>query len=202
LSGITLLCLVILGNTFLVGAFGPVLPDIARTGGLADWQLGVVAGAFGFARMAGAMPAGFIAARHVALSLVLSPVFLSIGLACVTVGGSFGWLVFGRALMGVGHTLLMVGGLTAILLDDKGAGASLRLNTFVIAARRERARGTGDPAPLSADATARAGGRERLRRRRKAARRPRLLAHARGGYHHGLRLVVGQPVPRPAPGHA
>jgi hypothetical protein len=70
---------VILGNTFLVGAFGPVLPDIARTRGLADWQLGVVADAFGFARMAGAMPAGLIAARHVALSLVLSPVFLSIG---------------------------------------------------------------------------------------------------------------------------
>ena len=35
-----------LGNTFLVGAFGPVLPEIARTRGLADWQLGVVAGAF------------------------------------------------------------------------------------------------------------------------------------------------------------
>jgi MFS family permease len=121
---------VILGNTFLVGAFGPVLPDIARTRGLADWQLGVVADAFGFARMAGAMPAGLIAARHVALSLVLSPVFLSIGLACVTVGGNFTWLVLGRALMGVGHTLLMVGGLTAILLDDRGADASLRLNTF------------------------------------------------------------------------
>ena len=120
----------ILGNTFLVGAFGPVLPDIARTRELADWQLGVVAGAFGFARMAGAMPAGLIAARHVALSLVLSPVFLSIGLAFVTVGGGFAWLVLGRALMGVGHTLLMVGGLTAILLDDKGKDASFRLNTF------------------------------------------------------------------------
>jgi MFS family permease len=121
---------VILGNTFLVGAFGPVLPDIARTRGLADWQLGVVAGAFGFARMAGAMPAGLIAGRHVALSLVLSPVFLSIGLASVTVGGTFALLVLGRALMGVGHTLLMVGGLTAILQDDRGADASFRLNTF------------------------------------------------------------------------
>ena len=37
-----------LGNTFLVGAFGPVLPEIARTRGLADWQLGVVAGEFSF----------------------------------------------------------------------------------------------------------------------------------------------------------
>ena len=120
----------ILGNTFLVGAFSPVLPEIARTRGLADWQLGVVAGAFGFARMAGAMPAGLLAGRHVALSLVLSPAFLAVGLVCLTVGGTFALLVLGRALMGIGHTLLMVGGLTAILQDDSGADASFRLNTF------------------------------------------------------------------------
>lgn len=120
----------ILGNTFLVGAFSPVLPEIARTRGLADWQLGVVAGAFGFARMAGAMPAGLLAGRHVALSLVLSPAFLAVGLVCLTVGGTFALLVVGRALMGIGHTLLMVGGLTAILQDDSGADASFRLNTF------------------------------------------------------------------------
>jgi MFS family permease len=118
------------GNTFLAGAFAPVLPEIARTHGLADWQLGVVAGAFGFARMAGAMPAGVLAGRHVALSLVLSPAFLAVGLVCLTLGGGFVFLVLGRALMGVGHTLLMVGGLTAILQDDTGANASLRLNTF------------------------------------------------------------------------
>ena len=120
----------IFGNTFLVGAFSPVLPEIARTRGLADWQLGVVAGAFGFARMAGAMPAGLLAGRHVALSLVLSPAFLAVGLVCLTAGGTFGLLVLGRALMGIGHTLLMVGGLTAILQDDTGADASFRLNTF------------------------------------------------------------------------
>jgi DHA1 family tetracycline resistance protein-like MFS transporter len=107
-----------------------VLPEIARTRGLADWQLGVVAGAFGFARMAGAMPAGLLADRHVAASLVLSPAFLAVGLVCVTTGTTFSLLVLGRALMGVGHTLLMVGGLTAILRDDKGADASFRLNTF------------------------------------------------------------------------
>ena len=118
------------GNTFLVGAFGPVLPEIARTRGLADWQLGVVAGAFGFARMAGAAPAGILAGRHVALSLVLSPLFLAAGLLCLVVAPSFALLVIGRALMGIGHTLLMVGGITAILQDDGGAGASFRLNVF------------------------------------------------------------------------
>jgi MFS family permease len=90
----------------------------------------VVAGAFGFARMAGAMPAGLLAGRHVALTLALSPAFLAVGLACLTAGGTFGLLILGCALMGVGHTLLMVGGLTAILQDDKGANASFRLNTF------------------------------------------------------------------------
>jgi MFS family permease len=118
------------GNTFLVGAFGPVLPEIARTRGLADWQLGVVAGAFGFARMAGAAPAGILAGRHVALSLVLSPLFLAAGLLCLVVAPSFSLLVVGRALMGIGHTLLMVGGITALLQDDGGAKASFRLNVF------------------------------------------------------------------------
>src|SRR4030095_6312412 len=95
LSGTLLLCLVILGNTFLVGAFGPVLPEIARTRGLADWQLGVVAGALGCARRAGAMPAGLLADRHVAASLVLSPAFLAVGLVCVTTGTTFSLLVLG-----------------------------------------------------------------------------------------------------------
>lgn len=118
------------GNTFLVGAFGPVLPEIGRTRGLADWQLGVVAGAFGFARMAGAAPAGILAGRHVALSLILSPLFLAAGLLCLVVAPSFALLVIGRALMGIGHTLLMVGGITAILQDDGGTGATFRLNVF------------------------------------------------------------------------
>ena len=118
------------GNTFLVGAFGPVLPEIAQTRGLADWQLGVVAGAFGFARMAGAAPAGLLAGRHVALTLVLSPFFLAAGLLCLVLAPSFALLVLGRALMGIGHTLLMVGGITALLQDDGGAGGSFRLNLF------------------------------------------------------------------------
>jgi len=40
-------------------------------------------------------------------------------------------LVLGRVLIGLGHTLGMVGGLTAILLDH--GGGSLRLNTFEFA---------------------------------------------------------------------
>ena len=47
-----------------MGAFSPLLPEIGRAGALADWQLGVVAGALGFARMAAAIPAGWLAGRY------------------------------------------------------------------------------------------------------------------------------------------
>ena len=48
LSGTILLCLVVFASTVCVGAFGPLLPEIARAQGLPDWQLGILAGSFGF----------------------------------------------------------------------------------------------------------------------------------------------------------
>ena len=39
-SGTALLCLVVFASTVCVGAFGPLLPEIARAQGLPDWQLG------------------------------------------------------------------------------------------------------------------------------------------------------------------
>jgi MFS family permease len=44
--------------------------------------------------------------------------------------GPFPVLLAGRFLLGVAHTLTMVGGLTAILIEAPGRGASLRLNMF------------------------------------------------------------------------
>ncbi|HVC65445.1 MAG TPA: hypothetical protein VNF52_08180, partial [Candidatus Dormibacteraeota bacterium] len=63
LSGTVLLCLVVFASTVCVGAFGPLLPEIARAQGLPDWQLGVLAGSFGFARMAADLPASALATR-------------------------------------------------------------------------------------------------------------------------------------------
>jgi hypothetical protein len=63
LSNTALLCFISLCSCFSMGAFSPLLPEIGRAGALADWQLGVVAGALGFARMAAAIPpAGWPAA--------------------------------------------------------------------------------------------------------------------------------------------
>src|SRR5436190_44540 len=41
-SLILLLCVAIFSNTFSAGAFPAILPELGRSGGLADWQLGTV----------------------------------------------------------------------------------------------------------------------------------------------------------------
>lgn len=125
-----LLCVLLFCNTFGVGAFGPLLPEIGRAESLADWQLGMAAAAFGFARMAAAMPTGVLVGWRLAGTLMAAPAVLVAGLLLLVSAGPFPLLLAGRFLLGVSHTLTMVGGLTAILLDDHGPGASLRLNTF------------------------------------------------------------------------
>ncbi len=117
-------------NTACVGVFSPLLPEIARAQSLADWQLGVLAGAFGFARMLADVPAGALAARRLGVVLAGAPVLLALGVALLSTGGPFPMLVLGRVVMGFGHTLSTVGGLTAILLDARG---SVRLNTYEFA---------------------------------------------------------------------
>ena len=126
-----LLCLMIFCNTFSIGAFGPLLPEIARAQRLADWQLGVLAGAFGFARVVLDIPAGRLAGRRLGATLVAAPLFLVAGVLLLGSAGPIAILTLGRFLIGVGHALGMVGGLTALL--ERGEGAAFRLNTFEFA---------------------------------------------------------------------
>jgi MFS family permease len=130
LEGTALLCALVFCNTICVGSFAPLLPEIARTQFLADWELGLLAGAFGFARMIADVPTGAWAGRRLGTTLGLSPWLLLGGLLLLGSGAPFPVLVLGRVLMGFAHTLGMVGGLTAVLEDDAGASASVRLNTF------------------------------------------------------------------------
>ncbi len=134
MSGTTLLCLMSLVTCFGIGAFSPLLPEIARAAVLADWQIGVVAGAFGFARMATALPTGWLAGHRLGTTLAAAPVLLAVGVLLLAVASSFPALVLGRLLLGFAHTLGTIGGLTAILLDEGGAGASMRLNVFEFSA--------------------------------------------------------------------
>jgi MFS family permease len=130
LVGTGLLCLVVFSSTVCIGAFGPLLPEIARAQGLADWQLGVLAGSFGFARMAADLPVGALATRRLAAALLLAPVTLLAGMLLLATAGPLPVLMLGRLLTGLAHTLVMVGSLTAVLQGPQGRGASMRLNTL------------------------------------------------------------------------
>ncbi len=132
-AGPALLCLVVFASTVCVGAFGPLLPEIGRARGLADWQLGLLAGAFGFARMAADLPIGALATRRLGTVLATAPVTLLAGLLLLATGGPLVVLVLGRLLTGLAHTLVMVGSLTAVLQDQGGPSASMRLNTLEFA---------------------------------------------------------------------
>ena len=125
-----LLFVLLFCNTFGIGAFGPLLPEIGRAQVLPDWQLGLVASAFGFARMVAAMPVGALVARRLGATLMAAPLVLAVGLALVVSAGPLPVLLAGRFVLGISHTLSMVGGLTAILLESRRASASMRLNIF------------------------------------------------------------------------
>jgi MFS family permease len=129
-----LLCLTTFANIFSGGAFPAVLPDIARSAALADWQLGIVAGAFGFARMVAAIPIGLFLTPNLRRALWLGPLVLATGALCVTSGGGLPMLVLGRLLMGLGQALSMVGGLTAILRFQSGASLAAALAAYELSA--------------------------------------------------------------------
>jgi MFS transporter, DHA1 family, tetracycline resistance protein len=134
LSSTALLCFISLFSCFSMGAFSPLLPEIGRAGALADWQLGLVAGALGFARMASAIPAGWLAGRYLGTTLCASPALMLAGTVLLATSPSFPVLVLGRLILGFAYTLGTVSGLIALLLDDRGPGASVRLNVFEFSA--------------------------------------------------------------------
>ena len=129
-----LLCLTTFSNLVASGAFPAVLPDIARSAALADWQLGIVAGAFGFARMVADIPLGLFLTHHLRRAMWIGPLVLALGGLCVISGGGFAMLVGGRLLMGLGQALGMVAGLTAILRFQSGTKLASALAAYELSA--------------------------------------------------------------------
>jgi MFS family permease len=121
-------------NTLSAGAFPPLLPELASSGGLSDLQLGAVVGAFGFARMLADIPVGLFLGGRLKLGLALGPVVLALGIACVGSGGPLAVLLIGRALLGIGHALGMVACLTAILRYHAGPWLGAALNSVELSA--------------------------------------------------------------------
>ena len=128
------LCLVLGATTVSIGAFPALLPEVGAAARLADWQLGAVAGAFGFARMLADVPVGLFITHHLARALRLVPLFLLAGAALLSGGGGFAALLVGRALLGAGHTLATLAGLTAILRHRAGRGLAASLAALELSA--------------------------------------------------------------------
>ena len=131
---LVLLCLVMFANTFSLGAFPPLLPEIGASRGLSDRELGAVAAMFGFTRMVADVPAGLLISRHLRAGLSLVPVVLGAGILCLASGGSLAVILVGRALVGFGHGLGMLSGLTAILRYHAGPRLAAALNCIELSA--------------------------------------------------------------------
>ena len=127
---IVLICVTMAANTVSIGAFPALLPEIGTTAHLADWQLGAVAGAFGFARMLADVPVGLFITHHLARALTVAPIFLVSGALVMTMGGEFSTVLVGRVLMGSGHTLSMLAGITTVLRYRAGPGLASSLNAL------------------------------------------------------------------------
>jgi MFS family permease len=129
-----LLCLGAFANTFSIGAFPALLPELGSVAGLADWQLGLVAGAFGLARMVSDLPVGLLVNRHLRRLLAAAPFVLAAGILLLSTGGPFPVLALGRAVMGVAHALAMVAGLTAVLRFQATGALAAALSAYELSA--------------------------------------------------------------------
>jgi MFS family permease len=130
LRPVVLLCFVIFVNTFSVGAFPVLLPEIGRAGGFSDVALGIIAAAFGFARVVSDIPVGLFVTNHVRRAIVIAPCALLLGVLCISSGGPFLVLALGRALIGAGHALGMLSSLTVILRHRAERSLGVSLNAF------------------------------------------------------------------------
>jgi DHA1 family L-arabinose/isopropyl-beta-D-thiogalactopyranoside export protein-like MFS transporter len=128
------LCVTVGAMTCSLGAFPALLPEIGASARLSDLELGMVAGTFGLSRMVVDVPAGLLVTHHVRRAMLAAPVFMLAGVASVASAAGLPWLLLGRVLMGVGHTLGMLAGLTTILRAREARGLASALNAFEFSA--------------------------------------------------------------------
>jgi MFS family permease len=80
------------------------------------------------------IPGGLLTTHHVRRAMVMAPMFMIGGAALVISGGELGWVTLGRLLMGIGHTLGMLSGLTVILRHQPPGNLASALNAFEFSA--------------------------------------------------------------------
>jgi len=131
---VVFLCIIIFGNTFSIGAFPVLIPDIGRDLAIDDFALGAIAGAFGLARLVADIPAGLFITHHLRRAVVLAALALTAGVLCLGSGGPLWVLILGRGLSGIGHALGMLSGLTVIVRYANPRAQVLSLNAFEMSA--------------------------------------------------------------------
>lgn len=132
-AAVALLCAVLFTSTAAIGAFPVLLPEMGRALGRGDVWLGVLAGAFGLARLATNLPAGAIAGRGATRGVTLALALVTAGVAAIAWGGSYWVVVAGRGLNGAGHALGMVSAITLVLRYAPPARVAASLSAIEMA---------------------------------------------------------------------
>ena len=88
---------------------------MARGLAVGDSALGAIAGAFGFARLITNVPAGLFITHRLHLALFIGAGLVSLGIVCMGFGQPYALLIAGRGLCGMGHSITLLAGITAIL---------------------------------------------------------------------------------------
>jgi MFS family permease len=111
-----------------------LLPELGASAGLSDRQLGVVAAAYGFARMVVAVPVGYLVTRYLRGTLLIAPGVLAAGILLLSLARGLEGFVAARVVMGIGQSAAMIGGLTALLRYSTSGRLSSALNALELSA--------------------------------------------------------------------
>ena len=117
--GVSLLCVIVMLNSFGMGAIAPVLPlFLEREYGVTAAEVGIAVGLFGFGRLVTSLPAGYLAQRWGRRNVLsLGAAINVLGAAMVSVSFSYAWLTGWRFVSGFGGSIFLT--VATIYLRDE-----------------------------------------------------------------------------------
>ena len=117
--GVSLLCVIVMLNSFGMGAIAPVLPlFLEREYGVTAAEVGIAVGLFGFGRLVTSLPAGYMAQRWGRRRVLgLGAAINVLGAAMVAVSFSYAWLTGWRFVSGFGGSIFLT--VATIYLRDE-----------------------------------------------------------------------------------
>ena len=117
--GVSLLCVIVMLNSFGMGAIAPVLPlFLEREYGVTAAEVGIAVGLFGFGRLVTSLPAGYMAQRWGRRRVLgLGAAINVVGAAMVAVSFSYAWLTGWRFVSGFGGSIFLT--VATIYLRDE-----------------------------------------------------------------------------------